>query len=168
MNLFGDIHTYLVISFLLMVFLIYKYAYNRIMSFIQSKISEIENSISVAENRKDQAENQLADTEKSVLKINENREAILRKTQLKAEEIISSSNQSAQQIVEQKEREYTYSIQKIKNGLFLEIQKRIVSLSSDELIRIIHAKKNKREMHNIAIEQSIKMLEAKSRENSSF
>lgn len=168
MTLFSDIHTYLVISFLLMAFLIYKYAYRQAVSFIQNGIAKIANSISSAEDRKEQAENQLADAEKSMVEVNENREAFLKRAQLKAEEIISSSNKSVQQIVKQKEKEYNHTIQKIKNGLSLEIQKRIVSLSTDELIRMIQAKKNKREMHNIAIERSIEMLEAKSRENSSF
>lgn len=151
-----------------MIFLIYKYAYGKILSNIQNKIKKIEESIISVEFKKDQAENELMKLEKSIVEISEKKEDAIKRAQERAEKIIFSSNKSVQQIAKQKELEYNQATKKIKTNIASEIKKRIISLSVGEFMRRINAKKNKREMHNVAIEKSIDMLEAKSRENSAF
>lgn len=168
MTLFSDIHTYLVISFIMMVILLYKYAHKSIVLFIQNKIEQIENAISSAETRKERSEKKLTDMERSIAETTEQKETAVKQAQLKAEDIMSASTKSVEKIIKQKEREYNQAIKKIKNSIVLEMQKRIIDVSTNEFMRMVSAKKNKREMHNAAIEKSIAMLEAKSRENSAF
>ncbi len=160
MNIFNDIHTYLVISFLAMVLLLYKFAYNQIVSFIQNKINAISNSIKQAENDKENAEAKVHLLEKTVVETQEKALDSITKAHESADKIMAQSNETVNKIITEKEQEYQNIIEKVKNSVLAEMKKKFIECVHKEILRMMDMKRNKRSMHNAAIEKSIAMFES--------
>jgi F0F1-type ATP synthase membrane subunit b/b' len=161
MGILNDIHTYLIISFLGMAYLLYKYAYQNVIGLLRSKIRYISDTISQAEQQKQSTENQVLTLEAEIVETNERISKDIEKAHDVAQRIIDESKILAEQMAIQKKTEHDVAIAKIKKSAALEIQKKFIVLAEKELLRTFETTKNKREIYNVAIDKSITMLEEK-------
>lgn len=157
--LFNDVHTYLLISFIVMAFMLYKYTHKKAADAIQEKIDLISNLIADAEKRKDKAEIELRELNRSVVDIEEIVNQTISRAKIEAEKISTSSNEKIKVLLGQKEREYNVAIEKIRQSTISDLQEKIVRLTMKKVVSMINDCSDKQLIQNISIEKSIKMLE---------
>ncbi len=159
MNIFYDIHTYLIISFVGMLFLLFKLVSRKVNSFISKEIVDIERRFNDLRERKQQLEQELSDIKQNLYK--EQNIAIdnIKEAEQKSKDISDQTILTISRIIEEKNQEQQIAIQKIYNELSVELQRKLV----DEVIKKIVSKIKLsseicRELHNNAIASSLDML----------
>jgi F0F1-type ATP synthase membrane subunit b/b' len=157
-NIFSDIHTYLVASFLIVVLLLYKYGKGRAVSMLQAKIDSISDSVTESEKRRRNAETRLAELNKEILEAEDTLTRIVNEAHETAKKIVDASNEQIKNMLEQKEKEYVVTTEKIKSNIVAEMHEKIVNLAIEEVLKIIEAKKDNMEAHSAAIERAFEML----------
>lgn len=159
MNIFQDIHTYLIISFILMVILIFKKGYKKFDNSLSKNVNDIKDKISNLENRKKEMNDQLEKLKKELIDVNSNIDIAITKAEDKAKKIIEMAGSEINDIVRKKQEEYASTIQKIKSGLSVELQNKIINLVIKDLAKKLQDVESNRKIQNIGIENSTKMLE---------
>ncbi|MDR1609447.1 MAG: ATP synthase F0 subunit B [Holosporales bacterium] len=159
MNVLQDIHTYLVVSFIGMIVVLWKLAYGKVRDSISSEVEDVRSRIHALELRKKETELQLkqldinlkeaaAEIEKSVIAAEE-----------EARRITEKSTAKIATIMETKQKEYDVAIAKIRAGLMAELHNKVVSLVMARLSERLEKSSDDRELQNSAIDISMKMLE---------
>lgn len=159
MNIFYDIHTYLIISFVGMLFLLFKLVSKKVNSFISKEIVDIERRFNDLRERKQRLEQELSDIKQNIY--TEQNIAIdnIKEAEQKSKDISDQTILTISRIIEEKNQEQQIAIQKIYNELSVELQRKLV----DEVIKKIVSKiklssETCRELHNNAIASSLDML----------
>ena len=159
MTFWSDIHFYLVISFILTVFFLFKYTHKKISDGLQIKIDDIKNAISSVEKRKKDAEDKLSKLKQDILEVNDDVEKAIAAAEAEAKKIMERSGDMIASVIIQKEVEYKEVVSKIRSSLSIELQNKIVDLVISNLEKSWSDSENDRDLHNINIENSTKMLE---------
>ena len=155
---FNDIHTYLIISFLLMLVLLHKMAYKKFQSYLESKINNVSKTISDAENTKINSDRELLEKISEKETASENIEKITEKSREECESIAHILNSKLENLVEYKNNEYKQIIKKLQNSANSEIHSMLVNIAVEKTIKKITEDSNSQVYHNNAIENSLKML----------
>ncbi|MDR2458579.1 MAG: hypothetical protein LBD43_00575 [Holosporales bacterium] len=159
MNVLQDIHTYLVVSFIGMVVVLWKLAYGKIKSSLNREVEDVRSRICALELRKKETELQLKQ-----LNINlEEAAAEIEKSVIAAEEearkITGKAAAKIAAIMETKQKEYDVAIARIRAGLMAELHNKVVSLVMAKLSERLQKSRDDRKLQNNAIDISMDMLE---------
>ena len=159
MNVFQDVHTYLIISFVLMIVLLFKKGYKKLDDGLAKNVNDIKDKMSNLETRKREMNEQLENLRKELDDANSNIDKAVTKAEDKAKKMIEKAGSEINDIVQKKQKEYENTIERIRSGLSIELQNKIINLVVKDLAKKLQDVESNREIQNIGIENSTKMLE---------
>lgn len=160
MNILQDIHTYLIISFVLMVYVLYKYAYRSIDNAISSGINEIKNKIDQLHNKKKLLSKQIDDLNSSIEHEDKDMEDAIADAQNTAEQIISKRNVEIQNIIREKREINTYNYKKLEDDINSRIRQKLTNLIVQKVIDKINTVEDVKNFQIINLQRSIDMLKS--------
>lgn len=159
MNILQDIHAYLIISFLLTCWFVFKIAYKKLDRSLTKEVDDIRNLLDTLKIQKQEAETRLIQLKREL----EDAEAKIENTIAAAEEeaqrISEKSNQETSKLVRQKQAEYAQAIKKIEAGISVELQHKIADAIIEKLVSKLQESRDNREFQNLSIENSTAMIE---------
>lgn len=158
-SIVSNVHTYLVISFLLTGWVIFKFAYKKIDSKISADIRGIQDKIEGLEQKKNEAGKHLKQLQTDLAAANDDVAKALAEASQTAKEMTAKANQEISDLIKTKQLEYDQTIQKMKASLSIELQNKIIDAVIRELAERLRNSKTDREFQNASIENSINMLE---------
>lgn len=153
-----NLHFYLSLSFVIMLAIIAWLAYKKGNIIIQSKIDALKKSIDDSITKKLDLEEAITN---KVSDINSNKREyslILNRAQERAEQINIEYNLKIKHIVEEKERDYQETINKIEDSLTVKLQKEVVDLIYKETEQKIKKNGSLSSFKNASFQRSIEML----------
>lgn len=159
MEFLNNIHTYLAMSFLFMLFVVFKKFYETIGRALDGRGRVIRRAIDSVEKRKNVAEEEIEQLTKTIEDVEEAAEKIVLDAEKESTKIIDIAEEKIKVATALKEKEYQATILKIKNKLLLELQNKIIYLSVKLSARKIAELKNNRSLLNKDIDNSTAMLE---------
>ena len=158
MNIFQDIHTYLIISFVLMLYLLYKFAYKSVDNTISSGINKIKDDINQLHNKKQSLSKQIDDLNMSIKNEDKYREQAINEAQETAEQIINKRNGEIQNIIREKREINTYNYKKLEDDINSRIKQKLANLIVQKVIDKINTVEDARSFQIINLQKSIDML----------
>ena len=159
-NIFQDVHTYLIISFLLMVYLLYKYAYKSVDNMISSGVNEIKNEINQLHNKKKLLSKQIDDLNTSINNEDKDMEKAVAEAQDTAEQIINRRNEEIQNIIREKREINTYNYKKLEDDINSRIRQKLANLIVQKVIDKINTVEDVKSFQIINLQKSIDMLKS--------
>lgn len=159
-NIFQDVHTYLIISFLLMVYLLYKYAYKSVDNMISSGVNEIKNEINQLHNKKKLLSKQIDDLNTSIKNEDKDMEKAVAEAQDTAEQIINRRNEEIQNIIREKREINTYNYKKLEDDINSRIRQKLTNLIVQKVIDKINTVDDVKSFQIINLQKSIDMLKS--------
>ncbi|MBR1943909.1 MAG: hypothetical protein IJ848_00360 [Alphaproteobacteria bacterium] len=160
MNIFQDIHTYLIISFVLMLYILYKYAYRTADNAISSGINEIKNEIDQLHNKKKSLSDQIDELNSSILNEDKDMEKAIANAQATAEQIINNRNVEIQNIINEKREINTYNYKKLEDDINSRIRQKLTNLIVQKVIDKINTVDDVKNFQIINLQRSIDMLKS--------
>ncbi|MDR2667116.1 MAG: hypothetical protein LBB34_03345 [Holosporales bacterium] len=159
MNIFQDVHTYLLISFIAMFCLLFKFAYKRLDGYLDKRAKDVENRVNSLEKRKLEIEGQLAklrdDFQDIILQVDN----MIKDSEVEAQKIMEKSSMEINEMVNSKRLEYKAVTERIEQKFLTETQSKMVSLMAEALFNKLLILQNNKEAQNIGVENSIKIFE---------
>ena len=159
MNIISSVNTYLVISFLLTIWVIAKYAYKKIDEKLSNDVKNIKDLLSGLEKTKIDSEKQIVYLKQELAEANEHIIKAMNEAEQTAKAITEKSNQEISRIIEAKQEEYDHAVQKMRKSLSVEMQNKLVDAVIRELLNKLNEAKEDRDFQNSSIEKSLRMLE---------
>lgn len=159
-NIFQDVHTYLIISFLLMIYLLYKYAYKSVNNAISSGVNEIRNEINQLHNKKKLLSQQIDDLNSSIKNEDKDMEKAIAEAQDTAEKIINIRNEEIQNIIKEKREINTYNYKKLEDDINSRIKQKLTNLIVQKVIDKINTVEDVKSFQIINLQKSIDMLKS--------
>lgn len=158
-NIFYSELTYLVLSFLLTILIIAKFVWKRLVLTLESKVNSIRSTLDSLEKQKQEAEQEIERLKEEVSSYTILAEKRLEEAQIEAKKISEKYSKIIENVVDQKQQEYKETISKIKAGLVARLQNKIIQLIEQELKNKMKETKSNREIQDINIKNSLKMIE---------
>lgn len=158
-SIFQNIHTYLVISFVVMLVFLFKFGYRKLDNQLNKDIENIKSTLSDLESKKIEANDQINQLKQELQTANDNILKAISNAEQKAKEITENSNKNIEKILKEKQSEYDASLKKIEQGYLIELKNKLVSLILKDLEEKLKEGKSSRELQNDLIENSIENLE---------
>jgi F0F1-type ATP synthase membrane subunit b/b' len=159
MNILQDVHTYLIISFIGTVVVLWKLAYGKVRDSLDREVEDVRSRISALELRKKETELQLKqlsiDLDGTAAEI----EKSLAAAEEEARKITEKSTAKIAAIMGTKQKEYDMAVAKIRAGLMAELHNKVVSLVMASLSERLKKSHDDRKLQNNAIDVSMRMLE---------
>jgi F0F1-type ATP synthase membrane subunit b/b' len=159
MNVLQDIHTYLMISFIGMVVVLWKLAYGKVRDSLSREVEDVRSRIHALEVRKKETELQLKQLDINLKEAATEIERSVIAAEEEARKITEKSTAKIAAIMETKQKEYDVAIAKIRAGLMAELHNKVVSLVMASLSERFKKSRDDRRLQNNAIDISMKMLE---------
>ncbi|MDR0640249.1 MAG: hypothetical protein LBF65_00720 [Holosporales bacterium] len=154
-----DIHTYLIISFVAMCVLLFKVLYKKCQIELEKSIEDVKNSIEDLEKRKLTTERHLEHLRQELEEARQNVDKAVQEAEIEAKRITEKSAISITKAIERKQEDYQKEIEKIRTGLYSELQIRMSELIIKEIENRLKEFKTNREFQNTGINNAIKRLE---------
>ncbi len=158
-SIFQNIHTYLVVSFVVMFIFLFKFGYKKFNSLLNRDIENIKSTLNNLESKKIEANDQINQLKLELQTANDNIQKSISNAERKAKEITENSNKNIEKILKDKQSEYDASLQRIEQGYLVELKNKLVYLILNDLKKKLKEGKTSRELQNDLIENSIKNLE---------
>ena len=159
MSIISNVHTYLVISFLLACWLIFKFAYQRLDSRLSKDVDDIRDLLEGLDKKKSESEQQIKLLKNDLIEANEHINKTVSDAEQKAKKLTEKSHQEISDLIKLKQEEYDQAIEKMKSSMTVEMQNNLVDAVIKELVRKLKSAKNDRDFQNTSIENSLKMLD---------
>lgn len=159
-NIFQDIHTYLIISFLLMIYILYKYAYKTVDNAISSGVNKIKDNINQLHNKKKLLSKQIDTLNTSIKNEDKDMEKAVAEAQDKAEQIINRRNEEIQNIIKEKREINTYNYKKLEDDINSRIRQKLTNLIVQKVIDKINTGEDAKSFQIINLQKSIDMLKS--------
>ena len=160
MNIFQDVHTYLIISFVLMVYLLYKFAYKTVDNTISSGVNKIKDEINQLYNKKKSLSEQIDDLNNSIQNEDKYMEQAVAEAQETAEQIINRRNEEIQNIIREKREINTYNYKKLEDDINSRIRQKLTNLIVQKVIDKINTVEDAKSFQIINLQKSIDMLKS--------
>lgn len=158
-SIFQNIHTYLLISFVVMIVFVIKLCYKKVDTKLNQDIDSIKNSLNNLEQQKLESINQIASLRNELSEVNANIAQTIAEAEKKAKEITEASNKNIEQTLKEKQIEHAAALQKLDQGFVIELKNKLVALILQDLEDKLNGQQNSREFQNLLIENSIDDLE---------
>ena len=159
-NIFQDVHTYLIISFLIMVYLLYKLAYKTVKDTISGGVDKIKSEINQLHNKKKSLAKQIDDLNVSIKNEDKDMEKAVAEAQETAEQIISRRNEEIQNIIREKREINTYNYKKLEDDINSRIRQKLTSLIVQKVIDKINTVEDAKSFQIINLQKSIDMIKS--------
>ncbi|MDR1365408.1 MAG: hypothetical protein LBJ42_02375 [Holosporales bacterium] len=154
-----DVHTYLILSFIGMLAILWKLAYRKVASSLNCEIDSIRTKISSLETRRKEAELQIKNLGASLEEATGEMEKSIAIAEEEARKITEKSTAKVAAIIAAKQKEYHSSIEKIRAGVMAELHNKIVELVINKLSEKLRESGNDRANQDRAIDVSTRMIE---------
>lgn len=158
-SLLQNVHTYLVISFVVMLIALFKFGYKKLDNQLNKGIENIKFTLNDLESKKIAANEQIIQLKKELQIVNDEVSEAISKAEQTAKEITEKSNKDIEQILKNKQTEYDIALKRIEQGFLVELKNKLVSLILNDLEKKLKEGKESRELQNDLIENSIENLE---------
>lgn len=158
-SLLQNVHTYLVISFVVMLIALFKFGYKKLDNQLNKGIENIKFTLNDLESKKIAANEQIIQLKKELQIVNDEVSEAISKAEQTAKEITEKSNKDIEQILKNKQAEYDMALKRIEQGFLVELKNKLVSLILNDLEKKLREGKESRELQNDLIENSIENLE---------
>ncbi|MDR0695700.1 MAG: hypothetical protein LBF56_02955 [Holosporales bacterium] len=159
MSIFQDVHTYLIISFVLMLGVLGKTICKRVTGSLSTDIRKLKSDIETLNQKKVEAEELIGHLAKDL----ETAKASIGKAVMAAESeaaaITKKASDEIDEIVRKKQKEYDNAVAKIRSGLSMELQHKIVDMTIKRIAGKLQDAAADRSIHSEIIEGSAQMLE---------
>jgi len=159
-NIFQDIHTYLIISFLLMIYLLYKFAYKTVNNAISSGVDKIKSEINQLHNKKQLLSKQINDLNMNIQNEDKYMEQAVAEAQKTAEQIINRRNEEIRNIIKEKKEINTYNYKKLEDDINSRIKQKLTNLIIQKIIDKINTVEDAKSFQIINLQKSIDMLKS--------
>lgn len=159
MMIFQDVHTYLIISFLLMLFLLYKFGYKNFDASLKSYIENISSNIKNSEQNKTSALSKLDMIKIDETSNNEKIEHLHQNAKIEVENINKISDTRLNKLMESKSYEYQETLKRLDSMFMNDIQSIIIDNAIKNTQNKIINQLNSRALHSKTIDNSISMFE---------
>ncbi len=159
-NIFQDVHTYLIISFLIMVYLLYKMAYRTIDNAISSGVNKIKAEINQLHTKKQSLFQQIEELNMEIKNEDKDMEKAVAEAQNTAEQIINRRNEEIQNIIKEKREINTYNYKKLEDDINSRIRQRLTNLIVQKVIDKINTVEDAKSFQIINLQKSIDMLKS--------
>ncbi|GHT88583.1 hypothetical protein FACS1894113_1330 [Alphaproteobacteria bacterium] len=158
-SIFLDIHTYIILSFVIMLVAVFKFGWKKVSDNLQNRIDSVKNLLSDLEIKKQNSLEEIQKLQQEIAKANEILSKSVQEANEEAEEISEKVASSVEELISKKQKEYTEVITKIKASMLIELQSKIVGLIEKELMKKMSELQNDREIQDINIDNSLRMFE---------
>jgi len=146
-----------VITFLLLLFLLSKFAWKPILSALTEREKQIEDSLKMADSAREEAKKMMEDNKVFIQKAEEEARKIVEKSREFAEnmknQIIEDSKNQAQKIIDNAKKESS----RLQQEMFTELKNEIANISVDIAERIIKEKTDS-QTNKVVIEKYLKEI----------
>ena len=158
MSIISNVHTYLVISFLLTGWLIFKFAYQKLDARLSKDVNDIRDLLNGLDKKKSESEQQIKLLKNDLIEANDHINKTVSDAEQKAKKLTEKSHQEISNIIKLKQGEYDQAIKKMKSSMTVEMQNKLVDAVIKELVRKLQTARDDRDFQNTSIENSLEML----------
>lgn len=158
-SIFREVHTYLAISFIVMIVLLFKFGYKKIDNKLNEDIKNIKLNLNDLERRKAESNEEIVRLKQELQDANNSILQAVSKAEQKAKEITENSNKNIEKALKDKQADYEVIRKRIEQSFLVDLKNKLVSLILKDLEKKIKESKDSREFQNDLIENSIEHLE---------
>jgi F0F1-type ATP synthase membrane subunit b/b' len=159
MSIFQDAHTYLIISFLLMLVVLGKTVIKKMAGVLTTDIKKLESDFSSLEQRKIEAEKTIERLTKDLEEAGISIDKAVMAAKNEAALITKKASDEIDEVVQKKQKEYDVAIAKIRSSLSLELHNKIVDMTVKRLSGKLLEAADDRALHSHSIATSSDMIE---------
>ncbi|MDT0675341.1 F0F1 ATP synthase subunit B [Autumnicola musiva] len=143
------------IVFLVLIFLMAKFAWNPILGAVKNREESINKALSSAEEAKKEMQNLKADNEKLLKEARAERDGILKEARQLKEKILSDANDEAQQKADQIVAQAKESIEMEKRAAMADIKNQVASLSIEIAEKVVRKELSTKEKQHQMIDDML-------------
>ncbi len=158
MNIFYDVHTYLILSFVGMIFLIAKYAFKRVNVLLDSSVDSIRSKVEDLKQKKSELEQRLKKSDSEIEKVQVRVNKKVLEAEDKASEIYAKSLEDLEIETVNLKHLYKSNLEKLLRNTDMELQQKVSNLIIQSIRSRMQANLMDRDMQNQLIERSIDIL----------
>lgn len=158
-SIFQNVHTYLVISFIVMLVFLFKFGYRKLDNRLNEDIENIKFTLNDLERKKLESNEEINHLKRELQDANDSISKAISKAEQKAKEITENSNKNIEEILKNKQTEYESIRERIEQSFLVDLKNKLVSLILKDLEKRIKETQGSREFQNDLIENSIEHLE---------
>ena len=162
-SVFQDIHTYLALSFVLMLVFVFKFFYKKLDKQLENEVNQVRQSVENIEVSKKDISREIRGLQLELQNANEHMAKSIKDAENKARELAESSNKDVENAIERKQREYNAALAQIRSGLSVELKNKMVGFVLEDLKNKLRSKQDSRDFQNFLIQNSIKSIESLTR-----
>lgn len=158
-SIFQEVHTYLAISFIVMIVLLIKFGYKKIDNKLNEDIKNIKFNLNDLGRLKTESNEEIIRLKQELHEVNNSILQAVSKAEQKANEITENSNKNIEKALRDKQADYEAIHKRIEQSFLVDLKNKLVSLILKDLEKKIKESKDSREFQNDLIENSIEHLE---------
>lgn len=158
MSVFQDIHLYLIISFLLMVYVVYKFGYKSFSNYISDGVSEIKSELDALIKEKKRLECQVTKLSLELDDIKKNYNKVIDTTKLSAERYISERNLQLKDLIGDLELKNQQTMKTIENEYIVKIKNKMTELVIKKLLEKIQEPNNIKQVSLASITNAVQLI----------
>jgi F0F1-type ATP synthase membrane subunit b/b' len=158
MMIFQDVHTYLVISFLLTGWLVFKLFYKKFDNAISKDITDIRDLLGSLEEQKKSLEHQLSVEKTTLSEEEEHKLKAISAAKIEAKSIINRTAAEAADIVKKKQAELGETLVKMQNDFSRELRNKFLDATMVALVKKVDEAKKNADFQTTSINNSINAL----------
>lgn len=159
MNMLLSEHTFLIVSFALAVWLLYKFAYKKLNKQIEKSIEDIRNALTNNEQSRQNAENEIKRLSLEIDRLGKNAQAEEAKARKEAKIRSDNNNAKIEQIIMEKNREYENAKLALERNFLSKAQKEYIENITHKIKERLGGATKDKEFQEKAIEASLNMIE---------
>lgn len=158
-SIFQNVHTYLVISFIVMLVFLFKFGYKKLDNRLNEDIENIKFTLNDLERKKLESNEEINHLKRELQDANDSISKAILRAEQKAKEITENSNKNIEEVLKDKQAEYEAIRKRIEQSFLVDLKNKLVSLILKDLEERIKETQDSREFQNDLIENSIEHLE---------
>lgn len=158
MSVFQDIHLYLIISFLLMMYVVYKFGYKSFSSYISNGISEIKSELDALIKEKKRLECQVSKLSLELGDAKRDYDKVLNTTKLSAEEYVSKRNLQLKDLIGELELKNQQTMKTIEYEYTVKIRNKLTELVIKRLSEKIQEPNNVKQVSLASITNAVQLI----------
>lgn len=158
-SIFQNVHTYLVISFIVMLVFLFKFGYKKLDNRLNEDIENIKFTLNDLERKKLESNEEINHLKRELQDANDSISKAILRAEQKAKEITENSNKNIEEVLKDKQAEYEAIRKRIEQSFLVDLKNKLVSLILKDLEKRIKETQDSREFQNDLIENSIEHLE---------
>lgn len=159
MNILLSEHTFLVISFVLAVWLLYKFAYKKLNTQIEKSINDIRGAITNNEQLRQNAEEEIKRLSSELVSLEDSAMAEETKARQEAKIIGDNNNEKIAKIIFEKNREYENAKSVLERNFLSQAQKEYIKNITQKIKERLENSAQDKDFQGKAIEGSLNMIE---------